>query len=99
MNTDEVWRQYQIEYQRNAYRRDRENEGRMTAAEFARIHKINPWALRRRMSGGMSWTPPRYTIEFTADELVSMGAPDTENLISDEIDVTKFVRSGELTVT
>jgi hypothetical protein len=47
----------------------------------------------------VSWTPPRYTIEFTADELVSMGAPDTENLISDEIDVTKFVRSGELTVT
>jgi hypothetical protein len=51
------------------------------------------------VSGGVSWTPPRYTIEFTADELVSMGAPDTENLISDEIDVTKFVRSGELTVT
>ena len=49
MNTDEMWRQYQNEYQRNNYRRDRENEGCMTAAEFARLHKINPWALRRRI--------------------------------------------------
>ena len=51
------------------------------------------------VSGGVSWTPPRYTIEFTADQLANMDVTYTENLISDEIDVTKFVRSGELTVT
>jgi hypothetical protein len=37
------------EYQRNANKRDRENEGRMTAAAFARLHKIAPRALRRRI--------------------------------------------------
>ncbi len=57
------------------------------------------WTSLETISSGLSWTPPRYTIEFTADQLASMGATDTENLISVEIDVTKFVRSGELTVT
>jgi hypothetical protein len=49
MDTEEALKQHTREYYRNMYRRDRENEGRMTAAEFARLHKINPWALRRRM--------------------------------------------------
>ena len=48
------------------------------------------------ISGGVSWKPPRYTIELTPDELASIDA--TDDLISDEIDVTRFVRSGELTV-
>ena len=51
------------------------------------------------MSGWVSWAVPRYTIEFTADELASMGDTDTEDIISDEIDVTEFVHSGELIVT
>ncbi len=51
------------------------------------------------VSGWVSWAVPRYTIEFTADELASMGDTDTEDIISDEIDVTEFVHSGELIVT
>jgi hypothetical protein len=48
------------------------------------------------MSGGVSWTPPRYTIEFTADQFASMGATDSENLISRKIDVTPLVRARRL---
>jgi hypothetical protein len=52
------------------------------------------------MSGDIRWTALQYKIELTADQFASMGAPDvTKNSISEEIDVTKFVRSGELTVT
>jgi hypothetical protein len=51
------------------------------------------------MSGDVSWLAPQYKIELTADELASIGTTDTPNLISSDIDVTKFVRSGELTVT
>jgi hypothetical protein len=51
------------------------------------------------MSGGVSWTAAQYKIELRADKLASSSATDTENIISEEIDVTKFVRSGELTVT
>jgi hypothetical protein len=51
------------------------------------------------VSGGVSWTAPQYKIEFTPDQLAKMGARVALNLISSEIDVTKFVRSGELTAT
>ncbi len=51
------------------------------------------------VSGWVSWEVPRYTIEFTADELASMGDMDIEGIISDEIDVTEFVHSGELIAT
>ena len=47
-------------------------------------------------SSNVSWTPPQFSIKFTADELASMGATDTEKVISVEIDVTEFVRSGQL---
>ena len=48
-------------------------------------------------SGDVSWTKPEYKIKLTADQLANMGATYTENIIAEEIDVTKFVRSGELT--
>ena len=51
------------------------------------------------MSGDVSWAAPQYKIELTADQLASMGTTDTPNLISSDIDVTKFVRTGELTAT
>ena len=48
--------------------------------------------------GGVSWTPSQYKLEFTADQLTSMGAQVKPNLIAKNIDVTKFVRLGKLRV-
>jgi hypothetical protein len=48
--------------------------------------------------GGVSWTPSKYKLEFTADQLTSMGAQVKPNLIAKNIDVTKFVRLGKLRV-
>lgn len=50
------------------------------------------------VSGDVSWTPAQYKIELTADQLTSMGAQIEPGLISMNIDVTKFVRSGLLTL-
>jgi hypothetical protein len=47
---------------------------------------------------GISWTPSKYKLEFTADQLTSMGAQVKPNLIAKNIDVTKFVRVGKLRV-
>ena len=47
---------------------------------------------------GVSWTPSKYKLEFTADQLTSMGAQVKPNLIAKNIDVTKFVRLGKLRV-
>jgi hypothetical protein len=49
--------------------------------------------------GEVTWGKPEYKIELTADQLASMGAQVAPNLISGKINVTKFVRSGELDVT
>jgi hypothetical protein len=54
--------------------------------------------IRIASRGGVSWTSPRYEIKFTAELLVDMGAEVRPNLISETIDVTKFVRSGQLIV-
>lgn len=51
------------------------------------------------VSGGVSWTAPRYKIALTKEQLPKMGPRLVQRLISEEIDVSKFVRSGELTVT
>jgi hypothetical protein len=48
------------------------------------------------MDGHIQWTRPAYIIEFSAEELASMGMSDTGQLISVEYDVTKFVRLGQL---
>jgi hypothetical protein len=48
---------------------------------------------------GVSWSKPEYWIEFTADQLASMRAQVSPNLPSLKVDVSKFVRSGELAVT
>ena len=47
---------------------------------------------------GVSWTPSQYKLEFTADQLTSMGVQVKPNLIAKNIDVTKFVRLGKLRV-
>jgi hypothetical protein len=49
-------------------------------------------------SGGVSWTPSQYKLEFSADQLTSMGAQVKPNLIAKNIDVTKFVRLGKVIV-
>jgi hypothetical protein len=42
------------------------------------------------------WTPTRYRIELTAKQIASMGAKVQPNQSFEEIDVTKFVRKGQL---
>jgi hypothetical protein len=53
---------------------------------------------RNESIGGVSWTPPLYRIELTEEQLASMGATVQHNLSSEQIDVTKFVRQGRLTI-
>jgi hypothetical protein len=50
-NTEELWRAYRREYKRVIDQRDKANahEGKMYVSEFARVHRIAPWVLRRRM--------------------------------------------------
>ena len=43
-------------------------------------------------------TTTRFRIEFTAEQLVDMGATLQPNQGSEEIDVTEFVRQGQLTI-
>jgi hypothetical protein len=49
---------------------------------------------RDDLPGGVVWTPPRYRIEFTAEQIASMGAKVQPDQSFEEIDVTKFVRRG-----
>lgn len=49
-------------------------------------------------SGGISWTPSQYKLEFTADQLARTGAQQKLNLIAKNIDVTKFVRLGKVII-
>jgi hypothetical protein len=49
-------------------------------------------------TGGVSWTRSQYKLEFTTDQLASLNAQAQPNLISEKLDVTKFVRSGQLIV-
>ena len=48
------------------------------------------------LDGSVNWTPTRYRIEPTAEQLASMGAAVQPNQSSEEIDVTEFVRLGVL---
>jgi hypothetical protein len=50
------------------------------------------------LMGGMSWTKPDYKMELTASQLEAMGAKPSTSLISIEFGISRFVRSGELTV-
>ena len=43
-------------------------------------------------------TTTRFRIELTAEQLVEMGATLQPNQGSEEIDVTEFVRQGQLTI-
>ena len=45
---------------------------------------------------GVTWSPIRYRIELTAEQLASMGAKVQRDQSSEEIDVTEFVRLGLL---
>jgi hypothetical protein len=47
--------------------------------------------------GGTSWSRPQYTIEFSAEELETMGHKSPHR--SESFDVSEFVRSGEITVS
>jgi len=51
------------------------------------------------MSGDVSWTWPRYKIALTKEQLPKMGPRLVQKLISEEMDVTTLVRSGDLTVS
>jgi hypothetical protein len=46
----------------------------------------------------VSWTPSKYKLELTAGQLANMNAQIELKLMSKDIDVTKFVRQGKLTV-
>jgi hypothetical protein len=48
------------------------------------------------LDGSVIWTPTRYRIELTAEQLANMGAAVQPNQSSEEIDVTEFVRLGLL---
>jgi hypothetical protein len=48
--------------------------------------------------GGVSWTPSKYKLELSADQLTSSRIQTQLNLVSKNIDVTKFVRQGKLTI-
>ena len=50
-DTEQAWREYRREYKRAINQRDKANahEGKMYVSEFARIHKITPRVLRKRM--------------------------------------------------
>ena len=51
------------------------------------------------IGGDVTWTEPRYKIEFSAKELAKLGVKGPASRIFVRYDVTKHVRSGELTVT
>jgi hypothetical protein len=80
--------------------------------KVARAIKLEPGLVLRRgvytgtktrtrvdSSGGVSWTPSQYKLEFSADQLTSMGAQVKSKLIAKSIDVTKFVRLGKVIVS
>jgi len=57
---------------------------------------IKAQAREDALDSGVTWSPIRYRIKFTAEQLASMGAAVQPNQSSEEIDVTEFVRSGLL---
>jgi hypothetical protein len=50
------------------------------------------------LDSGITWSPIRYRIELTTEQLASVGAALQPNQDSEEIDVTEFVRLGKLTI-
>ena len=59
---------------------------------------IKAQAREDALDSGVTLWPVRYRIELTAEQLASMGATVQHHLSSEEIDVTKFVRLGQLTI-
>jgi len=59
---------------------------------------IKAQAREAALDSGVTWSPIRYRIELTAEQLASMGATVQPNQSSEEIDVTEFVRQGKLTI-
>jgi hypothetical protein len=53
-------------------------------------------AARNKRTTSVNWTPSRYRIELTAEQLASIGVTVQPNQFSEEIDVTEFVRLGLL---
>jgi hypothetical protein len=53
---------------------------------------------RDDLPGGVRWTPTRYRIELTAEQIANIGAKVQPHQTFEEIDVTKFVRRGSLTI-
>jgi hypothetical protein len=47
---------------------------------------------------GATSTKPEYKLELTAEQLTSMGATNMGNYVSIEYDVSKFVRSGDISI-
>jgi len=50
------------------------------------------------LDGVVTSSPIRYRLELTEEQLVSMGATVQHDLRSEQIDVTEFVRQGQLTI-
>jgi hypothetical protein len=59
---------------------------------------IKAQARETALDSSVTWSPIRYRIELTAEQLASMGATVQPNQSTEEIDVTEFVRLGQLTI-
>ena len=57
-----------------------------------------PRAREDALDGVVTSSPIRYRLELTEEQLVSMGATVQHDLRSEQIDVTEFVRQGQLTI-
>ena len=73
----------------------------LEAAQAVELHRgmILPPGLYpgiKALDSSVTWSPIRYRIELTPEQLASMGAAVQPNQSSEEIDVTEFVRLGLL---
>ena len=50
------------------------------------------------LGGRTSWTPPRYKIELTGRQLAGIGVPNSDHLVTIDVDVTPLVNTGKLRV-
>ena len=69
-----------------------------TGVVFRPVPIRGPECHPRRLPGGVIWTPTRYRIELTSEQIASMGAKVQPNQSFEEIDVTKFVSRGRLII-
>ena len=50
------------------------------------------------LGGQTSWTAPRYMIQLSGWQLIRMGVPNTDLLLTVNVDVTPLINAGKLRV-